>query len=104
MPFGFNFNFFNNNNNVTNNKKRNVITFEEGLETLQEGIMKLFKILEGSEHDFTPKEHIKLYTYISIISTIYFIQTTFYYICSISSIIPILSLMQDCVQFVLSNV
>ncbi|WJX31101.1 hypothetical protein P8452_19567 [Trifolium repens] len=68
MPFGFNFNFFNNNsnsnnnNNVTNIKKRNVITFEEGLKTLQEGIVKLFNILEGLESDFTPKEHILLYT------------------------------------------
>jgi hypothetical protein len=84
MPFGFNFNFFNsnsnnNNNVVTNIKKRNVITFEEGLKTLQEGIVKLFNILEGLESDFTPKEHILLYTYVSIISMIYFIQTTLYY-------------------------
>ncbi|WJX58445.1 Cullin-1 [Trifolium repens] len=66
MPFGFNFNPFNlfGNNEVEANAptRRNVITFEEGLKTLQEGIVKLFNILEGSEPNFTSEEYIKLYT------------------------------------------
>ncbi|WJX47752.1 hypothetical protein P8452_34409 [Trifolium repens] len=70
MPFGFGFNL-NLNFNLFNNEEanarkptteRNVITFEEGLKTLQEGIVKLFNILEGSEPNFTPEEHIMLYT------------------------------------------
>ncbi|WJX64708.1 hypothetical protein P8452_49453 [Trifolium repens] len=59
MPFGFNFNLFNLFNVP---RRRNVITFEEGLKTLQKGIVKLFNIVEGSEPDFTPEEHIMLYT------------------------------------------
>jgi hypothetical protein len=91
MPFGFNFNPFNlfGNNEVEANAptRRNVITFEEGLKTLQEGIVKLFNILEGSEPNFTSEEYIKLYTYVSI--SIYFIETTLYcvYICSSISIL-----------------
>jgi hypothetical protein len=82
MPFGFGFNL-NLNFNLFNNEeanarkpttKRNVITFEEGLKTLQEGIVKLFNILEGLEPNFTPEEHIMLYTYVSI-SIYFFIQT-----------------------------
>ncbi|WJX47744.1 hypothetical protein P8452_34401 [Trifolium repens] len=70
MPFGFGFNL-NLNFNLFNNEEanarkptteRNVITFEEGLKTLQEGIVKLFNILEGLEPNFTPEEHIMLYT------------------------------------------
>jgi hypothetical protein len=66
MPFGFNFNLFNFFNNEEANARRptterNVITFEEGLKTLQEGIVKLFNILEGLEPNFTPEEHIMLY-------------------------------------------
>lgn len=39
-----------------------MITFEEGSETLQNGITKLYNILDGLEPNFTPDEHIKLYT------------------------------------------
>ncbi|WJX63739.1 Cullin-1, variant 2 [Trifolium repens] len=67
MPFGFSFNFFNifnfrNNEEANAPTGRNVITFEEGLKTLQEGIAKLFNILEGSEPNFTSEEYIKIYT------------------------------------------
>jgi hypothetical protein len=67
MPFGFNFNIFKLFNLFNAPRRRNVITFEEGLKTLQKGIVKLFNIVEGSEPDFTPEEHIMLYTYVSII-------------------------------------
>jgi hypothetical protein len=86
MPFGFGFNL-NLNFNLFNNEEanarkptteRNVITFEEGLKTLQEGIVKLFNILEGLEPNFTPEEHIMLYTYVSISIYIYVC------VCSIS--------------------
>ncbi|MCI12659.1 SKP1-like protein [Trifolium medium] len=69
MPFGFNFDLFNlflfnlyNVRKANAPRRRNVITFEEGLKTLKEGIVKLFNILEGSEPNFTSEEHIMLYT------------------------------------------
>jgi len=69
MPFGFslnfNFNLFKNKTPPTTRPKRNVITFEEGFETLQNGITKLYNVLEGLEPNFTPDEHIKLYTYVT---------------------------------------
>jgi hypothetical protein len=70
MPFGFslnfNFNLFNNNTRTPSTRpRRNVITFEEGSETLQNGITKLYNILDGLEPNFTPDEHIKLYTYVT---------------------------------------
>jgi hypothetical protein len=45
MPFGFNFNLFKLFNLFNAPRRRNVITYEEGLKTLQKGIMKLFNIV-----------------------------------------------------------
>lgn len=49
---------------------REFINLEEGLETIQKGITKLLNILKGlPEPNFTPEEHINLYTTVYNMST-----------------------------------